>query len=127
MPPLLRHFMSTSDDIKRNSHNIWLAGLGAFASIDQTGQAAFDQLVEKGQRLETENAAEKPSGADSKLDELKMKANQTMDRIERSFDLRVSSTLNRLGITSKADVDALNARINELNALVAQLRAELEP
>lgn len=116
--------MSKSDDIKRNSHKIWLAGMGAYASIEETGQASFDLLVEKGQLFENESATGK-ANPDSKLEELKLKANQTMDRIERSFDLRVSSALNRLGITTKSDVDSLNERISELNALVEQLRAEL--
>ena len=117
--------MSKSDDIKRNSHKIWLAGMGAYASIEETGQAHFDALVEKGLLLENESATGKAANPDSKLEELKLKANQTMDRIERSFDLRVSSALSRLGITSKSDVDLLNERIAELNDLVEQLRAEL--
>lgn len=117
--------MSKSDDIKRNSHKIWLAGLGAYASVAETGEAHFDALVEKGQLLENESATGKTTVADSRIEELKLKANQTMDRIERSFDLRVSSALSRLGITSKTDIDLLNERIAELNDMVEQLRAEL--
>lgn len=117
--------MSKSEDIKRNSHKIWLAGLGAYASVEESGQAHFDALVEKGQQLENESSTGKAAASDSRLEELKQKANQTMDRIERSFDLRVSSALSRLGITSKTDVEVLHEKIELLSDLVEQLREEL--
>lgn len=107
--------MSKSDDIKKNSHKIWLAGLGAYASIDEDGMEGFEALVEKGQRFERENTAGRQQIAnDSRLDDLKSKANQTMDRIERAFDLRVSSALGRLGISRKSDLDMLNEKIDRL-------------
>lgn len=116
--------MSKSDDIKRNSHRIWLAGLGAWASIQENGQTYFDTLADKGQTFENESSSAR-SASDSRIDELKNKANQTMERIERSFDLRVSSALSRLGITTKSDLDMLNDRVERLSDLVEQLTREL--
>ena len=119
--------MSRSDEIKRNSNKIWLAGLGAYAMIEEQGRDTFEQLVEKGLELEKDNSARvQPLAADSKLDELKSKANQTMDRIERAFDLRVSSALGRLGISRKSDLDLLHDKIDRLAAAIEQMAHELE-
>ncbi|HET8707173.1 MAG TPA: phasin family protein, partial [Pseudomonadales bacterium] len=36
------------DELKKYSHQIWLAGLGAYARIEREGQEMFDGLVNKG-------------------------------------------------------------------------------
>ncbi len=121
--------MSRSDEIKRNSNKIWLAGLGAYALMEEQGREAFDRLVERGAELEKENSRgqqQQQLVADSKLDELKSKANQTMDRIERAFDLRVSSALGRLGISRKTDLDLLHDKIDRLAAAIESMSKELD-
>jgi len=37
---------------------------------------------------------------------------------EKAFDTRVASALNRIGIPSKQDVEALSAKLDELSALL---------
>lgn len=118
--------MSRSDEIKRNSNRIWLAGLGAYAVAEEQGRDAFDRLVEKGMELEKENARGQILAGDSRLDDLKSKANQTMDRIERAFDMRVSSALGRLGISRKSDLDLLHEKIDRLAAALEQMAREYD-
>ena len=122
--------MSNSEEIKRNSHNIWLAGLGAYSMIETEGSTHYEALLAKGKLVESRNNAEveklgKSSG-DSRLNDLKSKANQTMDRIEKAFDLRVSSALSRLGISTRNDLDRLNAKIEELTTSLDQATKQLE-
>lgn len=119
--------MSKSDEIKRNSNKIWLAGLGAYALMEEEGRERFERLVDKGQAFERENTSRgQQMAADSRLDELKNRANQTMDRIERAFDLRVSSALGRLGISRKSDLDLLHDKIDRLARTLEQIGQELE-
>ena len=119
--------MSKADDIKRNSTKIWLAGLGAHSMVDEQGNEAFEELVSKGQTFERINHTKEIEVApDSRLDELKVRANQTMDRIERAFDMRVSSTLGRLGISRKSDLDMLNDKIDRLAAALDKITEELQ-
>lgn len=120
--------MSNADDIKRNSHKIWLAGMGAYSMIKDTGIDSFESLVEKGQQFEKDNNPKESDddAHDSRLDDLKTKANQTMDRIERAFDLRVSSALNRLGISKKTDLDLLNEKVEKLTKLLEQVSSTVE-
>ena len=49
------------------------------------------------------------------------KANQHWDKLESIFEERVAKALNRLGVPSAKDVEALMARIDELSANVAKL------
>lgn len=119
--------MSKADDIKRNSTKIWLAGLGAYSMVEEQGSEAFEELVNKGQNFERINHTKEIEVApDSRLDELKVRANQTMDRIERAFDLRVSSTLGRLGISRKSDLEMLNDKIDRLAAALDKVTEELQ-
>ena len=119
--------MSKSDEIKRNSTRIWLAGLGAYALMEEEGKERFEKLVEKGQVFEKEyNSRGQQAENDSRLDELKSRANQTMDRIERAFDLRVSSALGRLGISRKSDLETLHDKIDRLASAIEQIASELD-
>jgi len=117
--------MSKSDDIKRNSTNIWLAGLGVYISSESSDSKEFEALVEKGRSFEEKNAS-RNTNSDSKLNELKSRANQTLDRIERAFDMRVSSALKRLGISQKTDLDRLNDKIDTLTIALEQATEKLD-
>lgn len=52
--------------------------------------------------------------------EAKGKVEGRFEQIEQAFDKRVASGLNRLGIPSRQDIDALSARLDALNALLEQ-------
>ncbi|OUS26315.1 hypothetical protein A9Q99_18995 [Gammaproteobacteria bacterium 45_16_T64] len=122
--------MSNSDEIKRNSHNIWLAGLGAYSTKESEGSKHYETLIAKGKLLEEKNNEHeekigKPT-SDSRLHDLKSRANQTMDRIEKAFDQRVSSALSRLGISTRTDLDDLNAKIEILTDALEKATKQLE-
>ncbi|MFM8608860.1 MAG: phasin family protein, partial [Burkholderiaceae bacterium] len=53
--------------------------------------------------------------------DISSKASGQWDKLEGIFEERVSRALNKLGVPSAKDVDALIARIDELSRLVAQL------
>ncbi|OUR90509.1 hypothetical protein A9Q81_18630 [Gammaproteobacteria bacterium 42_54_T18] len=122
--------MSTSDEIKRNSHNIWLAGLGAYSTIESEGDKTYESLLAKGKLVESKNDAKDENAGkstpDTRLNDLKSKANQTMDRIEKAFDLRVSSALSRLGISTRSDLSDLNAKIESLTQALEQATKQLK-
>ena len=121
--------MSTSDEIKRNSHNIWLAGLGAYSTVESEGAKTYESLLAKGKLVESKNDAKKEksgkSTPDTRLNDLKSKANKTMDKIEKAFDLRVASTLSRLGISTRSDLNDLNAKIESLTHALEQATRQL--
>src|SRR5437870_8326103 len=115
-----------------SSHQIWLAGLGAFAKAQQGGKQVFDMLVKQGEQLEakTRTAASQTAEAarevaKAKAKEMQAMAGGTWDRLEQVFEDRVARALGRLGVYTSADVERLTERVNELSEAVnALLKAQ---
>jgi poly(hydroxyalkanoate) granule-associated protein len=117
-----------ANTVKDSAQQIWLAGLGAFSKAQAEGGKVFDALVKEGVSLQrkTQTVAEdKITEVTSKMTNmaggLSGKATQHWDKLETIFEERVAKALNRLGVPSAKDVDALMARIDALSASVAKL------
>jgi poly(hydroxyalkanoate) granule-associated protein len=114
--------------VKESAQQIWLAGMGAFSKAQAEGGKVFDALVKEGLNLQkkTQGLAEERIGAmtgrmTSMAGEVQAKAGQHWDKLESIFEARTAKALNKLGVPSAKDVDALIARIDELAAQVARL------
>lgn len=114
--------------VRDSAQQIWLAGLGAFSKAQAEGGKVFETLVKEGVSLQrkTQSVAEdKITEVTSRMTNMaggiSGKANQHWDKLETIFEERVAKALNRLGVPSAKDVDALMARIDALSASVAKL------
>ena len=114
--------------VKESAQQIWLAGLGAFSKAQEEGGKVFDALVKEGVSLQRKTQAvaeEKIGEVTSKMSnmagDVTAKAGQHWDKLETICEERVSKALNKLGVPSSKDVDALIKRIDELSAQVAKL------
>lgn len=126
---------SVLTDVKHYSRQIWLAGLGAYAKAGKEGVGYIKGLVSAGEGVEQKGkklVTEQVEAANSQLDSVKQtvsnnvtsvksKVEVQIDKLEKLFDRRVASALNRFGIPSRQDVDALSAKLDVLNALVARV------
>ncbi|MDR6608114.1 phasin family protein [Pseudomonas synxantha] len=122
---------STLSDVKSYARKIWLAGLGAYTKVGQEGGEYFQELIKAGQVVEKKSkkvVAEKLEAANAEIDEAKSevstfkgKVEVQLDRVEKAFDTRVASALNRIGIPSKHDVETLSAKLDELTALLERV------
>jgi len=117
-----------SGSVKDSAQQIWQAGLGAFTRAQAEGSKAFESLVKEGvsiQRKTQAAAEEKLSEATSKMSnmatDISSKASGGWDKLENIFEERVAKALNKLGVPSAKDVNALIARIDELNKAVQKL------
>lgn len=117
-----------SSTVKESAQQIWLAGLGAFAKAQEEGSKVFDTLVKEGvsiQRKTQSSAGEKLSEATSKMtsmaSDLSSRASGQWDRLETIFEGRVSKALGTLGVPAASDIEALNARIDELQRKLSRL------
>ena len=118
--------------ILESSHQIWLAGLGAFAKAQGGGMKVFEALVKQGEGLEakTRDAAAQTAeaargAAKAKAKEMQSIAGDTWDRLEQVFEKRVARALGRLGVYSAADVARLTERVDALSEAVnALLKAQ---
>jgi poly(hydroxyalkanoate) granule-associated protein len=112
-----------ADRIKDSAQQIWLAGLGAFAKMQQEGSKAFEALVKDGAGMQkkTQQAAEETlSQAQQRMagfaSEFGTKAAGQWGKLENIFEERVARALEKLGIPSAAEMAALQARVEALEA-----------
>ena len=118
-------------DVKSYARKIWLAGLGAYAKVGQEGSEYFQELIKAGQTVEKKGkkvVTEKLEAANAEIDEardevssFKGRVEVQLDKVEKAFDTRVASALNRIGIPSKHDVETLSAKLDELTALLERV------
>lgn len=131
-----------SGAVKDSAQQIWLAGLGAFAKAQEEGGKVFEALVKEGLGLQrkTQAAAEEKisettskladmangltSGLTAKTSGITSMATGQWDKLENIFEDRVAKALNKLGMPSSKDVQALVARIDELTKTVNKLSAK---
>jgi len=112
-------------DVKHAARQIWLAGLGAYSKAGQEGADYLKDLIKSGESVEkqgkklvTEQVEAANDTVKTSVSSVKGKVEVQLDKVEKAFDARVASALNRLGIPSKKDVAALSAKLDELSALL---------
>jgi poly(hydroxyalkanoate) granule-associated protein len=112
-----------SAGIGDSAQKIWLAGLGAFERARAEGPRMFDTLVEQGKSL----GGQARDAADQALRNLKESASTAggrFDKLEQVFEDRVSRSLSRLGVLTRAEVADLNQGVRELADQVRGLMAQ---
>lgn len=117
----------SAKQVMDSAQQIWLAGLGAFSKAQNEGKKVFETLVAQGAKIEerTRHVAE------ATIETAKDQASKTMemasgkfDKLEQVFESRVHSSLNRLGVLTSKDVEALSAQVGELSEAVRALLAQ---
>lgn len=115
-------------DVKNYAHQIWLAGLGAYAKAGKEGAEYFKKLVQEGEEAEKQGKeliASQVEAANSKVESFKekfqAKTGGRLNKVEEVFDDRVAAALGRMGIPSKKDVDQLSAKLDDLSAALKSL------
>lgn len=106
-------------DVRDLGRDVWLAGLGAVGTLDERRREVFNDLVDRGEKM------------DGKLDlELLKPVNGVADRVkgfgdqvERRVEDGMASALHRLGMPARNDVEMLIERVERLTAKVEGLAA----
>ncbi|MCP3964524.1 MAG: phasin family protein [bacterium] len=112
-------------ELKDNAHKIWLAGLGALSAAEEEGSKVFKSLVERGEAFENrgrERYDEVRTKVEDAAGEARDKAESSWDKVESRLDDAVASALGRLGVPSRDEIATLTKRVEELTAVVEQLK-----
>ena len=122
---------SSLGEVRGYARKIWLAGLGAYTRVGQESADYVKDLIKAGEAVEkrgkkridreVDAANSEIDSAKAELRSVKGKVEVQLDKIEKAFDTRVASALNRIGIPSKHDVEALSAKLDELTALLERV------
>jgi len=99
-----------TSDVKDATRKVWLAGLGALAAAEEEGSKAFKTLVKRGSEFETRNRPKVHRTVKS----AKGKVKTAWDKVGNSFDAQVAGVLNRLGVPTREEINAVNHRLDRL-------------
>ena len=117
-----------ANTVRESAQQIWLAGLGANTKTQKKNNKKNKAQNKKNttQQRKTQSAAEeKFSEATNRVasmaTDITSKASGQWDKLENIFEDRVSRALKKLGVPTHKDIDALVARIDELNRNVSKL------
>lgn len=120
--------------VKDSAHQIWLAGLGAFAKAQGEGGKVFDTLMKEGASLQRKTqavAGEKLGDVAGKMTamagEVGSKANAQWDKLESIFEERTARAMGRLGVPTAKELAALIDRVAALETSLAALKGEAAP
>lgn len=115
-------------EVRSYARKIWLAGIGAYAKAGKEGLDYVKDLIKTGEGVEKEGKKvidKELKAANSQIDDVKEdvavakgKVEVQIDKLEKLFDARVASALNRIGIPSRHDVDTLSAKLDALMAML---------
>lgn len=122
---------SAKSTLMDTAQQVWMAGMGAFGRAQEEGSKLFETLVREGQSLEQKTRTFAAGGAtqardavESTVTQVRERAQDTWDKLDRVFQDRVSRSLNRLGVPGREEMQALIDRVDELNRQVRNLNAQ---
>ncbi|MFT6341188.1 MAG: poly(hydroxyalkanoate) granule-associated protein [Alcanivorax sp.] len=124
-PSPLKALSGASRDIRKYTHQIWLAGLGAFARAEEEGSGFFDALVEAGREVERHTKDKTESRVEEIKERVRHHTGETMDKMEKAFDDRLNKALSRLGLPNKREVEELEKRVHELTSALSKAEEDV--
>jgi poly(hydroxyalkanoate) granule-associated protein len=109
--------------LKESAHDIWLAGLGAFALAGEEGGRLFKSLVKKGAGMEKVNKA-RINQLVNRADGLRGEARAAVARVRTPIEAGMTNAMHRLGVPTRKEIATLTKRVEELTRVVAKSRGK---
>src|SRR5690349_24694728 len=111
-----------------SAQQVWMAGMGALSKAQGEGSKLFETLVKEGVNLEqktrkmaTGKVDEVRGAVETTVSQVKDRAADTWDKLEKVFEDRVSRVLNKLGVPGRNEMQALLDRVEDLNRTVRKM------
>jgi poly(hydroxyalkanoate) granule-associated protein len=112
--------------VRTSAHQIWQAGLGAFAKAQEEGGRVFNKLVEEGTNLQRrtrsmaeDKVSEVTDTVTKVADGVSKQASGSWDKLEQVFEDRVARALSTIGVPTQKDIQELTRRVEQLSRAVA--------
>ncbi len=96
------------------ARKVMLATIGAVALAQEEAEAFIRKLIDRGEIAESDGR--------KMMDDLKDKRKKKTKEAEDELDNRVSQILERTGVPTKSDIDALSDKITALTKKIDELK-----
>jgi len=117
---------AVKQEIQQSASRVWLAGLGALASVGEEGEKLFETMVQRGERLEIRGKRLARQGAaevEARVAEAKRAALGAWKQLEAVLDDKVADALNRVGVPTRDEIRNLAKRVSDLTSKVETKKA----
>jgi len=118
-----------AEGVTTRGRDVWLAGLGALATVETEGTSLFQTLVKQGEKL-VERGEEMESRGKARIDELKTtvdaRREEAVEKVETTVVDPMVDALKKLGVPTRGEVQKLSAQVESLTERVNLLLAKLE-
>lgn len=118
-----------AEGVTTAGREVWLAGLGAIATVEQEGAALYenvtkqrDTLVKRGETLEKRGKAR----VGSLREDVAARTEAVAEKVETTVYDPMVEALQKLGVPTRAEVQKLAAHVESLAERVGRLIARLE-
>jgi len=110
-------YKKLQNGIFESTRRLWLAGLGTLSVVEEESTGIFDQLIEKGRLVEQKS---RKQVSKSKA-EIESGTEELSEELAEKLDRQVSGVLQKLGVPSRAQVQDLTQRVEQLSEQVDRL------
>ena len=125
---------AANETVMESAHQIWLAGLGAFAKAQAEGGKWFEALVNEGAALDAKtrqhaetSAKELHDNMENVVGNVRARTLQTWDKLEKVFEGRVARAIEHLGVPGHEELSALSQRVEQLTRELRKLADKPAP
>lgn len=116
------------DELTQRGREVWLAGLGALATVEEEGSKLFGRLVDRGQQFEDERRSELEAAretAEAQGEEALEQIEEASEETRTLLTDTVNQALERFGVPTRTEVDRLSEKVNTLSKRVDELTQAL--
>mgnify|MGYP006283682249 CR=1 FL=1 len=117
------------EELTRRGRDVWLAGLGALATVEEEGSKAFNTLVERGRDYESKGRKQIESAisqASQQRDEAISEVEDASQGAREYIFNTVDRALDRFGVATRSELDKLEGQVGRLTQKVDALTKALK-
>jgi len=112
------------NELTKRGRDVWLAGLGALATVEEEGNKLFKRLVERGEKFEEDRRKELKEASEKAREQRDEALAQIEEAGEETQSLlldTVNTALERFGVPTRNEVDRLSKKVEKLSKQVDAL------
>lgn len=109
--------------VRYSARQLWLAGIGVYASLGRQGLSYFRELVRHGEQAESQGKQlvnETLEQANDRLKGVRNRVDSRLEKVEARVGARVGNVLKRAGVPSRAEIQALSQKLDGLNDMLVR-------
>jgi poly(hydroxyalkanoate) granule-associated protein len=123
---------SLQEELTKRGREVWLAGLGALATVEEEGTKLFGQLVDRGKEFESQRRKEIEEVREEVTETAREQRDEALEQLEEAGEETqsllldtVHAALERFGVPTRSEVDRLSDKVDTLSQQVDDLSRAL--